>query len=215
MDKLIVPERKLLIAGHHSVSDWDFQFAAPNWTLDTALYVVAPASLRLKYTAGGTPSFSVICKYATVLNLPQGELRTWYRSVQAYEAWCTFRNQAAVGSANELNCYATVMSPTNLALYRMVAGIATARGSWPTTHAVNTWERFRLQWWNGNDLYGVDALCVNLYKEVSGQWVQQGGTLYDTSQQWKTSSINRVGLRGQTDVTYFTNFDETEIWGPA
>jgi len=213
---IIVPEKpKLLVAGLHSVSDWDFQYPAPNYILDTTLYVVAPASLRLKYTGSGYPAYNVLCKYSPCLNLPQGELRTWYRATHGTEGWCTFRNQANVGVADQQNCYATTIAPTSLSLYRNVGGGSTLVGTVDITHATGTWEHWRLVWWNGNDIYGADALCFRLYKEVGGSWVQQGDTLTDTNNQFKDTGKGRVGLRAQTSKSIYANFDETEIWGPA
>lgn len=205
---------KILEAVHHSMSDWDYEHAAGNYALDSGLYVVAPSSLRIKYGSSGYPPSCVLSKFTPTLCLPQGELRTWFRATSVGEAWCNFRNQAAVGVANRLNCYATVINPASLTLYRLIGGGSTVIGSVVITHATLTWEHWRLVWWNGSTPGGADCLSFQLYKEVAGVWVQQGATLQDTANQFKASAVNRAGLCAQTSTTYYANFDETEIWGP-
>ncbi|GAI34328.1 unnamed protein product, partial [marine sediment metagenome] len=55
---------------------------------------------------------------------------------------------------------------------------------------------------------------VSLYKEIAGEWVQQGDTLHDTDNQWKDSEINRVGIGAITELGHKQYYDDTEIWAP-
>ena len=205
---------KILLPEHHSVSDWDYQYGVGYITLDATYFVGAPTSLKIVYTPGGYPEFGILSRFATTLCLPQGELRSWQRSQASGDCYYTFRNQKAVGSADMVNCYKVNMTNVLAQLIRRVGGVGTLVGTIAIVHAANTWEHWRLVWWNGNTLGGVDALCFNFYKEIGGVWVQQGATLYDTVQAFKLSATNRVGLCSQTGPAVPCWFDETEIWGP-
>jgi hypothetical protein len=91
----------------------------------------------------------------------------------------------------------------------------TTIGSFPISHSVNTWERWRATWWNGYTGAGVPALASDLYQWVTGAWVQRGTTLYDTYNHWKDSAINRAGFGCADREDYFYWWDDTEIWGPV
>ncbi len=203
------------ILKHHSVSDWDFEHGATYRSLSTDYFVSPPTSLKI-YKAGSPYVLeTILCRAAATLLLPEGELRTWVRSGYTTNRVFTFRNQEALNAASDTNCYLIQLTSTTWRLYRVIAGGFSLRGSTGASHSGTTLECWRVIWWNGFNVAGDPALCVELYKDVLSVWVKQGNTLYDTSNQFKDSGINRVGLSCQTVLNVPVYFDDTEIWGPV
>ncbi len=203
-----------LILSHHSISDWDWQHGASYRSLDPVTFVVAPSSLKFQ-VAGGTQVHSTALLRAAMLQcIPQGELRTWYRCYVPSGYFMNFRNQAPLGSASYVNCYEFQAGSTVITFRRNLGGGYTIIGTYPMTFSSNTWYHFRTRWWNGNDPGGNPALCVDLYVEIAGNWSKLGSTLYDTTNSWAGSAVNRVGLSLFSIANWQTNYDETEIWTP-
>ncbi len=200
---------------HHSIADWDWEQGATNRSLSATQKVSAPTSLRILKPTAGAFYEVILCRFADALLVPQGELRTWQYSSRNIFYFAVFRNQAALGTANYSNCYVWVLDATNATLYRMINGVSTTIGSVACPFTYPLWNHWRTVFWNGENLAGVPALCVNLYKEVTGAWVQQGATLYDTVNQWKDSAINRLGFRAYSENNYPEYWDDTEIWTPT
>lgn len=198
---------------HHSISDWDFTLGAIGHSLSPTYYISAPTSLKLNYPSG-FGYILAICRIAATQLLPQGELRTWFRTSVYYGEIFVFRSQQPLGSAVRNNCYVVIWNHYSIMLTRYVSGSPVVIGTWICTQTANIWEHFRLVWWNGQTPGGVDALAVDLYKELAGSWVKEGNTLYDTSNYWKNSTINRCGLSSYTSADYPNYHDDSEIWGP-
>jgi hypothetical protein len=203
-----------ILTEHHSVSDWDFLLGATFRSLSAVQYVSAPTSLRLKSTTEADAFDTVLCRLATTQNLPQGEIRSWVISTVLTGRFLTFRNQAALGSANILNCYFLAFSGGTIHLWRGVGGGYSDVANVAVTHVNDAWEHWRVVYWNGLNPAGSDALCVDIFKEITGVWTQYGTTMYDTVNQFKLSAINRAGLTVQTRDSKPMYFDDTEIWGP-
>ncbi|GAI25646.1 unnamed protein product, partial [marine sediment metagenome] len=77
------------------------------------------------------------------------------------------------------------------------------------------WNHYRVHWYNGVKPDVGPAICVDLYREVAGEWQQEGITMYDTNNRWADSETNRCGLEGTPWLLNSAWFDDTEIWGYA
>ena len=198
---------------HKSVVDWDFQ-AGMHHILNNIIFISEPSSLECFWQPGNPLDSTLLCRIAETLCIPEGELRTWYRSTNwTRDMLIEFRNQHPLGGANWDNSYYWSITSSLISLARRIAGVHTAIGNFPWVGASNTWYHFRTVFWNGADGEGNPALAVQLFLEVAEEWVQQGETLYDTQNQWKDSEINRLGIGGRTDSAPHHYFDDTEIWG--
>lgn len=200
---------------HHTVSDWDFWDTA-SYDLYTGLYVSPPSSLRVFTPNVVIRNKHTLCRVATTLNLPQGRLVTAvYKTWDSQRLYYSFRNQAALGAGDHLNCYLVGITYSTWWIQRLVNGLLGWSDSQPNVATKNTWEYFRLTWWNGKTPAGVDALAATLEKYIAGEWVKQGEVVYDTGNQFKDSEINRCGpgIVG-VEQGYPTYIDDTEIWGP-
>ncbi|MBA7535517.1 hypothetical protein ES705_27775 [subsurface metagenome] len=206
---------ELYIPQHHSVSDWDFEFGADNRSLSPTQFVSAPTSLLFKKPASGVWMPVILCRHAPTLVLPEGEVRTWVHSYYPHVHPAIFRNQAALNSANSQNCYEIYITETHTYLHRYIAGGLSVRASTTGIVSDNQWWHYRTVFWNGETPGHEDALCVNVFREVDSAWVQMGGTLYDTSNYWKDSVINRAGFRARSFYDRQQYWDDTEIWGPV
>lgn len=203
------------LPAHHSVSDWDFT-AGAHHVLTEALYVSAPSCLEMYWQAGNPLLSTVLCRRADTLVIPQGEVRTWYRTTNVTRPGSlTFRNQHALGGADFDDCYRWDFTGNWAYLYRVIGGVDTKVEQFAIALTQNAWEHLRTRFWSGKDPEGADALNVELFKEVAGDWVQQGDTVYDTEDQFKDSGINRLGVGGKTDSAPHHYFDDTEIWAPV
>lgn len=203
-----------LIAVHHSLTDWDSELGDQYRSLDTSVYVSPPSSLLF---VGGTgwKSGCTLCRVPATLCLPQGEVRTWWRSNQTYDNGVTFRNQAPLGTATWANCYRTYQMTTYIDVFRTVGGDSTSLAQLPFEVSALTWYHLRVFWYNGYTPGEEEAICIDVYMEEDEEWVKIGDTVYDTENMWKDSEINRAGL-----MTWFSSgirrwFDDTEIWGPV
>ncbi|MBA7677588.1 hypothetical protein ES703_85847 [subsurface metagenome] len=200
---------------HHSVADWDFALPPTRYNLDNTRFVSPPTSLRTYHVGGGSAYHTVLCRVPSTLCLPEGEIRTWRWHILHIGNLFTFRNQAALGTADYLNCYLILVSTTNTLLRRYVGGGPTDYGMGPGGCLPSTWQHYRVLYWNGTNPAGDEALNVELYLEVTGNWVKQGNTGYDTANLYKDSATNRSGLVPQVRDPEFAWHDDTEIWGPA
>jgi hypothetical protein len=123
-----------------------------------------------------------------------------------------FRNQAPLGQANYSNTYYVLNSSTQWGLVRRINDSATTIGYTGLSSSGLTWEHWRIVFWDGINPSYQEALCVEVYKEIEGEWIKQGDTIYDTASQWKTSEINRIGFHCTTANSKRQCWDDTEIW---
>lgn len=183
-------------------SDWDFSGAG--WTIETAQYVSSPSSI---YSAAG---LYLLCRKSTCQVLPEGQFVTWLRrATTAAGLYAFFRNQTALGSAGYQNTYAVIRSlgAGNAILRRFNSGTPTDVGIFGSLGAlsINTWYKFRVTWWRN---WG--KLRVRLERWTGSAWQQEGSDVEDATNQWDTSSVNRVGFSMQGSDYW----DDTEIYGP-
>lgn len=198
---------------HHTVADWDFT-AGTAKTLYAPVHVSAPTSLAIYISNGSTARPAVLCRIAETLCIAEGEIRTWhYTWNRTRDFRLPFRNQHALGGADYEDTYFWSILGTHAFLYRVIAGDIVQIGDFVVSFANTEWNHWRTVYWNGATPDGDPALCVELYKKVDGEWVQQGETLYDTENQWADSEINRSGIGCWTTAGATQLFDDTEIWG--
>jgi len=204
-----------IIPVHHSVADWDFTTGAHH-ALTEALFVSPPSCLYMYWQAGNPTFTAVLCRRGDTQVVPDGEVRTWYRTTNRTRGgFLFFRNQHALGGADHENCYIWSLAGASARLSRYVAGDATFIGDIPIVIENLTWYHFRTRFWSDKNPAGDDALNVELFMEEAGEWAKKGSTLYDTADQFKDSGINRLGIGGHTDGAPYHFFDDTEIWGPV
>ncbi|GAH92036.1 unnamed protein product [marine sediment metagenome] len=203
-----------LLAAHHTVADWDFQQGSQYRSLDATYFISEPTSLKLGPPPVNWPD-TVLCRIPATQLLPQGEVRTWMRvhMVACYPA--VFRNQHALGGADDQNCYFLQQAAAAVYLYRMVGGFSTLCDQTTGYFAIDTWLHYRTVWYNGKTPGEVPALCVDYYREIAGEWIKLGNTMYDTVNMFKDSAINRVGFHAFLYPNTYSWFDDTEIWGPV
>jgi hypothetical protein len=197
-----------------AVSDWDFQYGASYHSLSPTYFVSTPTALKMGDTtpSGGN---ALLSRLTDVQCVPEGELRTWLRCHTSTDSLFIFRNQAALGVANVQNTYGMTISGGNCTLWKMLGGVYSAVGTFACAITSNVWQHWRAVWWNGENLTGTAAMVFQLYlADVDGNWVLKG-TLYDTVNSWKDSSINRVGLIKAGADSVANYYDDTEIWTPT
>ena len=203
------------IIAHHSVIDWDFQYGATNRSLSSIQYVSPPTSLRILEPTTATFLDTILCRIPETQCLPQGEVRNWqycyYRNLHP----AVFRNQAVLGTADSENCYFVYLASTIAYLYRVISGVNSKRDQTTCQTFVDTWTHYRVVFWNGYTPALEEALCVNLYREVAGEWIQEGETMYDTDNSFKDSETNRIGFAARSLANHPQYWDDTEIWGPV
>lgn len=198
---------------HHTVADWDFT-AGTCKELTAVLFVSAPSSLWVRQTGGCAVRPAILCRIAGTLCIAQGEVRTWhYTGNRTRDFRMPFRNQHALGGADFEDTYYWGITGDWATLRRVIGGALVIIDTIPVAFGNNEWHHWRTVYWNGKNPLGEDALAVELYEEVAGDWVQQGETLYDTLNQWKDSEINRSGIGCWVDGVNYHLFDDTEIWG--
>lgn len=204
---------KIKTKKHHSVVDWDFT-AGTFKVLSAATFVSAPTSLLVWNRNGDTIHPAILCRVAETLCIAQGEVRTWAITWDfSRDFRLTFRNQHTLGGASYSNCYNWRITGAWAHLFRTIADAEVLIGSIALDWPIWVWHHWRTRYWSGKTPGGADALCVELYWEVAGEWVQLGTTLYDTNDQWKDSEINRSGIGLWCDPGKGYYFDDTEIWG--
>lgn len=199
---------------HHTLADWDYEQGALYRSLSATYFISAPTSLKYTIPAGGASSVN-LCRIPATQVLPQGEVRTWVRRPSPHFMPAVFRSQAALGTADNLNNYQIHLTYTTALLVRYLAGVYSQRDNTTCYSAVDEWRHTRVFWYNGKTPGEVPALCVDLYREVAGEWIKEGETMYDTDNSWKDSAINRCGFRPLFEKNYPCYFDDTEIWGPV
>ncbi|GAI00766.1 unnamed protein product, partial [marine sediment metagenome] len=148
-----------IAAVHHTLADWDFQYGAVGRLLDTDFFISEPTSLKMFSLVGAVPSVT-LCRIPATLCLPQGELRTWFRTQYLSYQPFMFRNQAPLGVASQTNCYLLLMTTNRARLRRYVAGAMTDVYSTTCYNAVDEWIHYRVFWYNGKTPAEEDALCV-------------------------------------------------------
>ncbi|MBA7533078.1 hypothetical protein ES705_25313 [subsurface metagenome] len=205
----------LKLAKHHTLADWDFNIGEGSYSLSPTHFVSSPTSLLFRDPAINLITIIVLCRIPGTQCLPQGEVRTWLRAYENFLGLANFRNQAALGTADYWNCYYIYIIGTEIRLYRWVAGAYSLRDTGTGSIFVNQWVHYRVFWYNGKTPGEVEALCVDVYREVAGEWVKEGDTLYDVSNWFKDSEINRAGPFGRCYKTNSLYCDDTEIWGPV
>ncbi|GAI96584.1 unnamed protein product, partial [marine sediment metagenome] len=156
-----------MLPKHHSVADWDFQEGATNRSLSAIQYVSEPTSLRI-LEPGSTQFYdAILCRIAETQCLPQGEVRNWQYSYYRYKHPAIFRNQAVLGTADTQNHYSVYLAGTIAYLYRHIAGVSSLRDQSTCQTFVDTWTHYRTLFWNGLTPELLEALCVNIYREVA------------------------------------------------
>ncbi|MBA7611136.1 hypothetical protein ES703_18360 [subsurface metagenome] len=199
---------------HHTLADWDFEYGAQYRSLASDYFISAPTSL--KHTlCPATILNTVLCRIPETQCLPQGEVRIWCRRYAGGFYPAIFRNQAALGTSNDINCYQIDISGNTAFFYRRLNHIPTLQGQTPCYNPAEEWVHYRVFWYNGKTPGDADALCVDIYVEVAGEWYKQGNTMYDTNPYWGDSEINRCGFGVQLLSGHTRWHDDTEIWGPV
>lgn len=203
-----------IIPVHHTLADWDFQHGAENRSLSADYFISPPTSLKF-VSGNGTWLSTVLCRIPATLCLPQGELRTWNRSLLGGFYPAVFRNQAALGTADPKNCYILYATAGRIYLFRIIDEASVNVDNTVCTTYLDQWMHHRSFWYNGFTPGEVPALCVDFYQEIAGEWVKEGDTLYDTMNKWADSEINRCGFRDYLVGANNSYRDDTEIWGPV
>ncbi len=201
---------------HHSVVDWDFGPGMVKELTDIT-YVSAPSSLHLGNYPNHTAEGVLLCRIDETLVLPQGVIVTAARQRTPTNQYrLIFRNQAVLGTSNELNCYRIQVDAAHWSLYRVTGGGAAFIDDQPAVHSANTWQFLRATFYSGVNPANGSALVVTYELYIAGDWIQQGDPIYDPVDQWKDSGINRVGLGTKGLALGWEQwYDDTEIWGPA
>ena len=204
---------KIAVA-HHSLTDWDFQLDPLYRSLAADKYISPPTSLRFfkssSYVVG-----SALCRIPGTLCLPQGEVRNWTWTGLTGKYPALFRSQAVLGTADYLNCYYISISLAEATLIRYLAGVGSNRDSTPCFGVQSEWVHYRIVWYNGITPGEQEALCVDVYLDVEGEWIKQGDTMYDTDNSFKDSAVNRAGFLSVAGGSIPMHWDNTEIWGPV
>ncbi len=201
-------------AAHHSIADWDFEHGDTYRFLSDDYYISPPTSLK-HYTAVDWFGDAILCRIPATLVLPQGEVRTWLRKPDGAIFVAIFRCQTVLGTSNFHNGYGIAIFNNIAMLRREIGDVGTTRDTTPCYMAYNQWIHYRVFWYNGKTPGEQDALCVDIYREIAGEWVKEGETMYDTDNSWKDSELNRCGLVAICEPGWSTWFDDTEIWGPV
>ena len=199
-----------------AVSDWDFFLPTAVKTLDATIKVSTPTSLKIAYTSGAVHHVGCLSRLAAVQNVPQGQIVCWLRrGANPCGLGFIFRNQSALGAPDAVNMYYGMFNGSSTLFYRRVNSAETSVGGIIGGWTDYTWGRLRLTWWNGENLSGVSALCIRIERDDGVDIWTNLGTIYDTVNQWKDSSINRVGLDMFGGGTQYNYWDDTEIWTPT
>lgn len=187
-------------------TDWDFE--AANWTIDPAQYVSAPSCVMVANI------YAILSRRADCQALAEGRLVTYIRSPHNS---CPFilncRNQAALGLANDSDCYRMTRLTAGGAgggiVERMEAHTVVWSASFGTLEAlsIDTWYKIRFTWW-------IDwgKIRFRLERWNGSAWVQEGVDCEDPDNKWADAAVNRVGIQGSG---YYPWYDDTEIWGPS
>ncbi|MBA7667109.1 hypothetical protein ES703_75194 [subsurface metagenome] len=209
-----MPGKLLKEPDHHTLADWDFENGDTYRFLSDVQFVSSPTSL-LYWRPFGSFLTVILCRIPATLCLPQGELRTWIYPEGSFFTLFVFRNQAAFGSSNDENCYA-IRIYGNLVQFNYWLNHLNYPISQTSCHYfLNQWTHYRLVWYNGKTPAEQEALCVDFYYEVAGEWVKEGDTMYDTANRWKDSEVNRCGYHPYITGGDHLYCDDTEIWGPV
>ncbi|MBA7543495.1 hypothetical protein ES705_35826 [subsurface metagenome] len=199
---------------HHTLADWDFEFGSEGRFLSDDYFISPPTCLKMEPPSEYifTP---ILCRIPGTLCLPQGELRTWLRSIHGDFILAGFRNQAPLGTATRDNCYYIMATPTDTRLYLRLNDAGYLHSSTTPCYVIDEWQHFRIFWYNGFNPAEEESLCVDIYLDVASEWVKQGSTLYSRQNRWKDSEINRCGPFPHTFPAWPKYWDDTEIWGPV
>ncbi len=204
----------IIKSGHHTIADWDFEHGGDYRSLANDFFISPPTSLKYVGAPAGWWT-SVLCRIPDTLCLPEGEMRTWYRKYAGGHFFIQFRNQSLLGTSELVNCYSLYFSTPNVYLRAFIGGGLHWIDNIPAYQADNEWMHWRVFWYNGFTPAEAPALCVDLYREIAGEWVREGATLYDTNNRWKDEPVNRCGLIPYPQFTWKMWYDDTEIWGPV
>jgi len=200
-------QKHSLIKEHHSLVDWDISL--PWWLITTLEYISPPSSIY--WTDQGVGDPIQLCRHASVLKVPTGQLVTYLRVSHASH-YCDFlfRNTAALGVTDYSNSYRLEVRPT-IATWRLEEYSAGGRiRYWDREKAVkakNIWYKYRVSWW-----MAAWDMVVSLELLVDDVWVQQGDVVTVTDPLHGDSDIQRVGFWIHTYGSYKFYFDDTEVW---
>jgi hypothetical protein len=193
-----------------SVSDWDF--SSSNWNLDTSTYISSPSSLRL---TAGTTQIGVLCKYSGTTNIPQGQLvsqmkmRYNFGSGTSCYPFLHFRSQSPIGSVTPWgNGYYIQFLNTSsvIRIYRDGSPIGSDQSILNKPADSTQWNKYRLTWWSDP---GGAGLIIRVEYWNGSSWVKMINDFQDAVDEYKTSSLNRVGIGQAINYVWF---DDTEIW---
>jgi hypothetical protein len=190
------------------VADWDKE--SSQWSLDTTRKVSDPSSIRIRNTTGDRLNV-FLSRNESAQNVRDGMMIGYclYPSGISYVGFgFTFRNQAALGSADHNNCYLWYYNTNtgNLHLYRYVGGSLTNLRTVSVSYPPDTWMRFKTSWWSDP---GLGGLVIRLERWDGSNWVKVFDDYVDSADYWKDSSVNRCGPLGYYNGSWH---DDTEIY---
>lgn len=198
------------LQGGASLSDWDF---APNLSCVLAqdYYISPPSSLRVVATTDGY--YPILCRLPDTLHLAQGRLITWWqaRDVRYGHRIFYFRHNSPLGGTEHNNTYFIDCEATYLYVRKRINNETTTLGQWGFSKNNYTWYRYRITWWLQDSL-----LYIRLDRWINEEWVQLGDDIIDYDPYIPPEGYYRCGI-GYERITYsyYTWFDDTEIWAPA
>lgn len=191
-----------------TTGDWDFNNAC--WKLDDGQYVSSPSSLqsvRASPDCLDDPTVQALVKTSVVpiASVKEGRIDTKFRYGQASDVnklLIFFRLQ------DSNNYYRVrIRGDGSILITRLKAGVSTTIASGTFSNVINTWQRFRIIWWD--DAVGL-VIRVEMY--VSPDWVKKAQG-YDTPNYWSDVG-GRIGLALlDNGPAYRVWVDDTIIYG--
>lgn len=195
-----------------SLADWD-----KDANLTSGLYAgdyhSAPYCMSVDSNTAFEFAFN-LCRAPAVQCMKEGRFEFYFNSWQQVESFAgiCFRNQAALGTANALNCFAIAFRKTKAELYIVEAGIRTKLGEFIAGFPEEYWRLCRVDWWEE---------LGQLYCQM---WVWHAVTGWSTigvvgcgRNDWSTSTINRIGV-GMADADtdgWTCLWDDCKMFSPA
>ena len=200
----------------HHTADVDWDWSHTDWSLTDEVYVSEPKCL--KWWSAHIPRRVTLCKHAGTTALNEGRMVTQFRVTNDdCGVGFAFRNQAAVGTANEAYMYWLLLMPdgTNVYLVKFLNSVQTIidvkKFGGGFTLPNNTWRKIRVTWWETG---GVIYVRVEWYN--GGEWTKICDDFFDADNLWSGEAVNRCGLAfmRHAATNYIMYTDDTEVWGP-
>ncbi|MBA7653713.1 hypothetical protein ES703_61570 [subsurface metagenome] len=155
---------------------------------------------------------TALCKHASVLNLPVGQIEGWYWRSPYQLVWIHFRSQQPPGSSGEDASYWVWLHTNSTWLNGQFPGETPAIVSnFNYIMPNSTWRLIKVSWWVGLDIYCATSLQVKLEVWEDGAW-QDKGSAYDPANLAANTGLARCGITFSRDPCYA---DDTIIRGPA